>query len=239
MALERLDPIANISHILTQASSGTVISRERLDLRNVGDPDDRQFMQTVVDTMLEMEPGNPDLLVRMNTDHNIYLIWVQGMRQPVNNGHFKLLYDMRHPVPGHAAVGNVQVFPAKGMQPMKLCVEVNPYGPVRQARERLDRENTRRSSHRTLPRADPRYSAPRRVRSRSRSPIRRSYSPPPRRISPTPARRHISSRSPSPSSDSSPSESPERSKSVLSSLLSFGGGGSKKPSRRSSSRRRK
>jgi len=238
MALERLDPIANIHQILTQASSGTVISRERLDLRNVGDPDDRHFMQVVVDTMLEMEPGNPDLLVRMNTDHNIYLIWVQGMRQPVNNGHFKLLYEMRHPVPGHVAVGNVQVFPAKGMQPMKLCVEVNPYGPIRQAQERLEREHSRRSSsHRTLPRAEPRYSAPRRVRSRSRSPIRRSYSPPPRRLSPTPARHHIPSRSPSASSESSLSPSPERSKSVLSTLLSFGG--SKKPSRGGSSRRRK
>lgn len=240
MELERLDPIANINQILNQASSGTVISRERLDLTAVGDPDDREFVRLVVDTLLSIEPGNTDLVVRMNTDHHVYLVWVQGMRQPINGGHTRILYDLRHPVPGYQGVGNVQIYPPKGHQPMKFCVEVNPYGPTRVRQEQQKRLDTgHRHNQRALP--NPVYTEDRRARRRSRS---QSRSPPPRRmhgLSP-PRKRSLSprrSRNRSPSSSSSPSRSPsaspERSKSVLSMLNPFGGA---RDNRRSSRNKR-
>ena len=228
MELERLDPIANINQILNQASSGTVISRERLDLTPIGDPDDREFVRLVVDTLLSMEPGNTDLVVRMNTDHHIYLVWVQGMRQPINNGHTRMLYDLRHPIPGYQGVGNVQVYPPKGHQPMKFCVEVNPYGPTRVRQEQQKRLENGHRSHRALPASRPAvvYDDRRRYqRSPSRSPSR-SLSPPPRRkrsLSPRRNRRASPSSSRSPSPSSSHSESPPRSKSLLSALNPFGG----------------
>jgi len=228
MELERLDPIANINQILNQASSGTVISRERLDLTAIGDPDDREFVRLIVDTLLAMEPGNTDLVVRMNTDHHIYLVWVQGMRQPINNGHTRVLYDLRHPIPGYQGVGNVQVYPPKGHQPMKFCVEVNPYGPTRVREEQQKRLQNGHRSHRALPSSTVYVDERRPLRRRDRSPSRSvSRSPPPQRKRSLSPRRSTRRRSPSPSSSvsdsSSRSPSPQRSKSLLSALNPFGG----------------
>jgi hypothetical protein len=186
---ERFDPIQNITNILAHSSAGTVVARERLDLTGIGDHDDRDFMRRVVDTLLSIEPGNPDLLVNMNTDHPIYLVWAQGMRSPINDGHFKAIRELLHPIPGYEAVGNVQLYPGKGMQPMKLVVEVNPYGPKRALQEQLRYEQRRLESR------GRRHSPPRRSPSRSLSPVRRSRSRRPPRLT---------------SSDSSSSESPER-----------------------------
>ena len=235
MDLERLDPIANINQILSQASNGSVVSRDRLDLGDVGDRDDREMVRKVIDTLLALEPGNTDLVVHKNTDHPIYLVWAQGMRQPINNGHFRMLYDLRHSIPTFQAVGNVQIFPAKGMQSMKLVVEVNPYGPKR-IRQEQDHRRLENGNHnrRELPHSSPMYTERRghspsahRGRSFSRSPSRSPRDRSPRR-SPR--------RSPSPG-DSVEAE-PPRSKSVLSMLMPTFGGGSKKPPQHDSRRRK-
>lgn len=169
-----------------------------LDLSDIRDEDDRKYVQSVIQTLFDLEPSNNERRLGMDFSQAVWLVWIEGYTGNIDANYYTAIRNLMHANMRGDALGSVYI-PAK-ITPLKFVVEINP-SPV-EPPPRRGRSVARRSK--TPARNKFRSRSPRRSVRRNRSP---SSSPvPSRSVSPNPDHRYIP-----PDRDNSPARSISRS----------------------------
>jgi len=177
-----------IDNIITGNTYSHLQDYRRVDLsKKIANREDRQFTESIVDAIFDLEGKNDHLKVDVSARlRTTILVWAEGMVGNIGLTYFAKIMNIPHPVSGFKGIRQVYISPHKPGNPERLRVEINSCVGNEQAGDvvRLleDHHDTRVDDRRH--RSRQRYHSPPKivqVRGRERSSRRLSRSPSPRR----------------------------------------------------------
>ena len=91
---------SNISAILNGFSSGRSVEWGKEDLSAIQSPYDRDYVDRLIKTLRNLDPGNKHLRLGMNLDTATWPFWLIYFKGKFTETHFRILRSVQHQVQG-------------------------------------------------------------------------------------------------------------------------------------------